>query len=62
MFFKFILCALSIVSQSKCSLLYAAVAFLASTSKVLVGFHSKGFNIMSLYEEGLIHPILNFVL
>ena len=49
MFFKFIkniLCALSIVSQSKCSLLYAAVAFLASTSKVLVGFHSKGFNII----------------
>ena len=51
MFFKFIkniilYCVLlSTVSQLKCSLLYAAVAFLASTSKVLVGFHSKGFNL-----------------
>ena len=55
MFFKFIknniLCAfiycvlLSIVPQLKCPLLYAAVAFLASTSKVSVGFHSKGFNL-----------------
>ena len=48
MFFKFIkkiYCVLlSIVSLLKCSLFYAAVAFLAS-SKVSVGFHSKEFNI-----------------
>ena len=51
MFFEFIKNILCASSHCFGSLLYAAVAILASTSKVSVGFHSKGFNIMSLYSN-----------